>query len=160
MQARTDLWLMRQGEQTLFEFYAALEKQVTLCKFTYPPKILSSAFIIGLKDRARIKELIVKAGDKPDELPPDQCLKIAVSASHYVQSSNNAPRAATVNRLRHQCTEITQKKYNKPSSRKSQKQGSQQKFNQFKGEQCSQNQNQGKQLKCYNCGENFNGDYE
>ena len=70
MQARTDLWLMRQGEQTLFEFYAALEKQVTLCKFTNPPKILSTAFITGLKDRATIKELIVKAGDKPDELPP------------------------------------------------------------------------------------------
>ena len=77
MQARTDLWLMRQGEKTLFEFYAALEKQVALCKFTNPPKILSTAFIIGLKDRATIKELIVKAGDKPDELPPDQCLKIA-----------------------------------------------------------------------------------
>ena len=68
MQARTDLWLMRQGEQTLFEFYAALEKQVVLCKFTNPPEILSTAFIIGLKDRATMKELIVKAGDKPDEL--------------------------------------------------------------------------------------------
>ena len=75
--SRTDLWLMRQGEQTLFEFYAALEKQVALCKFTNPHKILSTAFIMGLKDRATITELIVKAGDKPDELPPDQCLKIA-----------------------------------------------------------------------------------
>ena len=68
IQARTDLWLMIQGKQTLFEFYAALEKQVTLCKFTNPPEILSTAFIIGLKDRATIKELIVKAGDKPNEL--------------------------------------------------------------------------------------------
>ena len=133
MQARTDLWLMRQGEQTLFEFYAALEKQITLCKFTNPPEILSTAFIIGLKDRATIKELIVKAGDKPDELPPDQCLTIAsamqcaVSASHHVQSSNNAPQATTVNQLRHKHTEITQKKYNKPNGRKGQKQGSQQK---------------------------------
>ena len=71
MQARTELWLMRQSEQTLFEFYAALEKQVVLSKFTNPAEILSTAFIIGLKDRATIKELIVKAGDKPDELPPD-----------------------------------------------------------------------------------------
>ena len=51
-------------------------------------------------------------------------------------------------------------KYNKPNGKKGHKQGSQQKFNQFKGQQHSQNQNQGKQLKCYNCGENFNGDYE
>ena len=68
---------MRQGEQTLFEFYAALEKQIALCKFTNSPEILSTAFIIGLKDRATIKELIVKAGDKYDELSLDQCLKIA-----------------------------------------------------------------------------------
>ena len=87
-------------------------------------------------------------------------MQCAVSASHHVQSSNNAPQATTVNQLRHKCTEITQKKYNKPNGRKGQKQGSQQKSNQFKGQQCSQNQNQGKQLKCYNCGENFNGDYE
>ena len=68
-----------------------------------------------MKDRATIKELIVKAGDKSDELPPDECLKIAsamqcaVSASHHVQSSNNAPQATTVNHLRHKHTEITQK---------------------------------------------------
>ena len=107
-----------------------------------------------LKDRAAIKELIVKAGDKPDELPPDQCLKIAsamqcaVSASHHVQSSNNAPQATIVNQLRHKHTEITQKKYNKPNGRKSQKKGSQHRFNQYKGQQHSQNQNQGKWLKC------------
>ena len=87
-------------------------------------------------------------------------MQCAVSASHHVQSSNNAPQATTVNQLRHKCTEITQKKYNKHNGRKGQKQGSQQRFNQFKGQQHSQNQNQGKQLKCYNCGENFNGDYE
>ena len=131
---------MRQGEQTLFEFYAALEKQEALCKFTNPPEILSTAFIIGLKDRTTIKELIVKAGDKPDELPPDQCLKIAsamqcaVSASYHVQSSNNAPQATTVNQLRHKYTEIAQKKYNKHNGGKDQKQGSQQRFNQFKGQ--------------------------
>ena len=157
---------MRQGEQTLFEFYAVLEKKVALCKFSNPPKILSTVFIIGLKDRATIKELIVKAGDKPDELPPDQCLKIAsamqcaLSASHYVQSSNNATQATTVNQLRHNHTEITQKKYNKHNGRNGQKQGSQQRFNQIKGQQHSQNQNQGKQLECYNCGENFSGNYE
>ena len=49
MQARTDLWLMRQGEQTLFELYATLEKQVVLCKFTNPPKILSTALIIRVE---------------------------------------------------------------------------------------------------------------
>ena len=115
MQARSDLWLMRQGESTLFVFYAALKKQVALCKFTNSPEILSTAFIIGLKDRATIKKLIVKAGNKSDELPPDQCLKIAsamqcaVSASYHVQSSNSAPQTTTINQLRHKHTEITQK---------------------------------------------------
>ena len=70
-------------------------------------------------------------------------MQCVVSVFHHVQSSNNAPQATTVNQLRHKHTEITQKKYNKHNGGKGQKQGSQQRFNQFKGQQYSQNQNQG-----------------
>ena len=55
----------------------------------------------------------MKAGEKPDKLPPDECLKkvspvqCAVSASHHVQSINNTPQVTTVNQLRHKNTEIT-----------------------------------------------------
>ena len=55
----------------------------------------------------------MKAGDKPDKLPPDECLKkvsamqCTVSASHHVKSINDAPQATTVNQLRNKNTEIT-----------------------------------------------------
>ena len=38
MQARTDLWLMRQGEQTLFEFYAALKNKSHYASSQIHPK--------------------------------------------------------------------------------------------------------------------------
>ena len=55
MQARTDLCLMRQGEQTPFELYAVLEKQAVQCKFLNLPEIISTSFVVALKDRATIK---------------------------------------------------------------------------------------------------------
>ena len=47
-------------------------------------------------------------------------MQCAVSASHHIKSSNNAPQATTVNQLRYKCIEITEKKYNKPNGRKGQ----------------------------------------
>ena len=119
VRARFDLLTsFRQGDKSVDEWFNAVQKQVTLCK--YPPETASilqrDIFWFYLKDEEFVSKTLNEGCTDLQQYPASKVRQLAkklesskATARHIKQATSHA-QAAQINLLRHQRTELAQKK--------------------------------------------------
>ena len=119
VRARFDLLTsFRQGDKSVDEWFNAVQKQITLCK--YPPETASilqrDIFWFYLKDEEFVSKTLNEGCADLQQYPASKVRQLAkklesskATARHIKQATSHA-QAAQINLLRHQRTELAHKK--------------------------------------------------
>ena len=119
VRARFDLLTsFRQGDKSVDEWFNAVQTQINLCQ--YPPETANilqrDIFWFFLKDEEFVSKTLNEGCADLQQYPASKVCQLAkklesskATARHIKQATSTA-QAAQINLLRHQCTELSQKK--------------------------------------------------